>query len=73
MLTPRQIKGKERLLAVIRAASKTFPELRFGQMIENALGPLSVNFYYMEDDALAEKIAAYCKAHAPHQASHRRW
>jgi len=48
-------KGIELLIKLINKIHKKYPELRFGQIIENAIRNLQ-DLYYIENDELAQLL-----------------
>lgn len=53
----------DNLLNAIKEVSATFPNLRFGQLLENAITDYNynANLFYLTDDELAAKLREYAK------------
>jgi hypothetical protein len=51
------------ILNLIEKIWKHYPDLRFGQLIENIL--YADNIFYTEDDELEAKLLAFMKNHLP--------
>jgi len=64
----RDYKSTEAVLGLLREAAYTFPELRIGQIIENACGDTGGPFrgpdvFMVEDDRLVEILRSYIDRH----------
>lgn len=57
MKKDRSIQSVSRLFGAIRAALQAYPDLRVGQLIENARQ--GKDLFYLENDELAEMITRY--------------
>ena len=57
--TPREPERIERILAVIKEIWQRFPDLRLGQLLNNAVPELETNLFYTEDTITEEKLTEF--------------
>jgi hypothetical protein len=58
-MATRSEASRARLYTAIERAMRVLPDMRVGQLIENAMADENVDNFYVEDEALAHYVDSY--------------